>query len=187
MAMQRANTARRNEFTAGRAAARSAMRDLGHLPVAIAMLEDRSPDWPKGLVGSLSHCGRDCIAVVAHRAKVRSLGVDIELDTPLAADLVGEICSRRERNWINKQPAERQGNLAKLFFSAKECAYKCQYPLTRELIDFSAFEVTIDLENQSFKAIFTRDVGGFSRGTSFVGRFGKAAGLIVTAMEIKNN
>ena len=74
---------RQTEFALGRALARNALKDIGHLhpttPVAIPVGGDRAPNWPTGIIGSISHCQDICVAVVARRAaSVRAIGVDIE-------------------------------------------------------------------------------------------------------------
>lgn len=183
-AIARATEARKQEFTAGREAARLAMRRIGTASAEIPMGADRAPVWPKGLIGSLSHSGDICVAIVAQIGPLQSLGVDIELDTPLEDDLLDTICGDREREWLTTQKAEARGKLAKLIFSAKECAYKCQYPLSREMIDFMAFEITLDVENHCFVAEFSRPVGPFSAQTRLLGQYGTAFGSIVTTMRL---
>ncbi|QFS84590.1 4'-phosphopantetheinyl transferase Npt [Roseivivax sp. THAF40] len=131
-AVSRAVAGRRAEFAAGRQAARQALKALGYAPVAIPMAEDRAPVWPQGIVGSLSHCPAACIAVVAEAARIASLGVDIEPYDPLPEDIVHEI--GREDEIAGIGPDRRLA--ARQLFSAKEAAYKAQYPLTRTLFGF---------------------------------------------------
>jgi 4'-phosphopantetheinyl transferase EntD len=174
----RAVDKRRREFAAGRAAARDAMGQLGLDPAPVVAAEDRAPIWPDGLVGSISHC-RDCaIAAVAQERDIRSLGIDVEQGTPLEARLLPSICSERERAWL--RAGDQPLLLAKLVFSAKEAAYKCQYPLSRRLFGFDAMELDVDLERRRFTAVFTQDQGPFSRGYSIQGRFAIGAGVIIT-------
>jgi 4'-phosphopantetheinyl transferase EntD len=70
------------------------------------------------------------VAVAARAQHVRSLGLDVEPDAPLDPELWDEVCAPAEAAWLAAQAPARRGRLAKLVFSAKECAYKCQYPLT---------------------------------------------------------
>jgi len=181
-AIARATKARKQEFTTGREAARLAMRRLGVTPTEIPMGADRAPVWPKGLRGSISHSGDICVAVLARSSTFQSLGIDIEADAPLDDDLLDTICTGNEQRWLLTQDADARGKLAKLMFSAKECAYKCQYPLSLDMIDFMAFEISLDLEKHRFDAKFTRPVGPFTAGTRFLGHYGAAFGSFATTI-----
>ena len=187
VAIARATPARKAEFAAGRAAARSAMQALGHPPQAVLSGADRAPIWPDGLTGSISHTGDTCIAAMAEVSALRSIGVDIEEDSALEADLIPHVCTLAERAWLATQPEADRGPLAKLIFSAKECAYKCQYVVTRTLIDFAALEITPDLDTGQFEATFTCDVAPITSGTRLHGRFALLPGLIVTAMGLSRS
>jgi len=175
---------RRAEFAAGRTAARAAMQALGVEPRPVPMAADRAPIWPRALTGSITHTGDLCLAAVARRSDYRSLGIDAEPDTPLDPDLIPTICTPAERAWLSTLPGDQAGRMAKLIFSAKECAYKCQYSVTHTLFGFEMFEVTPDPASGQFEATFTADVGPFSAGELLTGRYGIGHGLIVTAMAL---
>ncbi len=155
-AVSRAVAGRRAEFMAGRQAARAALKALGHPPVAIPMAEDRAPVWPDGVVGSLSHCRAACIAVVAKADRIASLGVDIEPFDPLPEDIVHEI--GREDEIAGIGPDRRLA--ARQLFSAKEAAYKAQYPLTRTLFGFEGLRY--DRVQRTLR--FARPVPPFAQG-----------------------
>ena len=155
-AVRRAVAGRVAEFTAGRQAARMALEALGHPPVAIPMAEDRAPVWPAGIVGSLSHSATACIAVAAHADRIASLGVDIEPYDPLPEDIVCEIGCEDEIAGIG--PDRRLA--ARQLFSAKEAAYKAQYPLTRTLFGFEGLRY--DSVRRTLR--FARPVPPFARG-----------------------
>ncbi|MFN4101848.1 MAG: 4'-phosphopantetheinyl transferase [Pararhodobacter sp.] len=163
-AMARAVPSRRAEFSAGRAAAREA---LGW-DVVVPMGPDRAPVWPEGVTGSITHAGGWALAVVGEGL----VGIDLEVDEPLPEDV-------RETVLL---PAERDtdGHQARLIFSAKECAYKAQYPLTRELFDFQTLGVT--LGEGLFRAELQRPVGPFRRGAVLEGRFAIGGGFILTGI-----
>lgn len=175
---------RLREFAAGRRAARAAMAQLDHAPKPVPHGADRAPQWPRGLSGSLSHTDAICIAVLASSGRYAALGLDVEEDADLPADTLPEVCTPMELAWLSVQPQDSRGRLARLIFSAKECAYKLQYPLTGELISFDAFEITPDLETGQFEATLTRDVAPFSERTHLSGRFAFGAGLILTGMAL---
>jgi 4'-phosphopantetheinyl transferase EntD len=179
---------RRQEFAAGRDAAHQAMALLGAPVQPIPVAENRAPVWPAGLVGSISHTRSCAMAVVAHSGNtivghIRGLGLDVEEDKPLADELWPAICSPREQDWLRKQA--KPGQMAKLVFSAKEAAYKCQFTLSARYYGFDGMELNIDVENQSFTARFCADQPPFSCGDCISGRFAIGAGLIVTTAELR--
>jgi 4'-phosphopantetheinyl transferase EntD len=179
----RAVARRRNEFAAGRSAARDAVAQLGLKPGPILAGHDRAPIWPDGLVGSITH-SRDCaMAAVARRDDAKGIGIDVEESTPLEDKLFNIICSESERAWLQTQA--EPALMAKLIFSAKEAAYKCQYPLSKRLFGFEGMELEIDLKGRAFQARFTEDQPPFGRGAAIPGRFAIGAGLIVTAAELR--
>lgn len=184
-AIRHAIPSRCREFANGRMAARHAMDQLGLPACGIPAGEDRAPVWPAELVGSLSHSSTACIAALALRRDLRAVGVDIESADPLEDDLVPTVCTASERAWLNGHPSGQRGTLAKLIFSAKECAYKCQYPLTRQVFGFDTLTIRPGMDKRRggvFDAYFTRRVGTFARGHRLSGRFAMDAGFIVTAM-----
>ena len=184
-ALPKSTDKRLRAFSAGRVAAHAAMQALDVPVQPVIPGCDRSPVWPIGLVGSISHSDTCCIAAVAKSGAFQSIGVDVEENTPLGADLIPTICTLSERAWLSSQSCAVSGSLAKLIFSAKETAYKCQYALTKTLFDFDGFELIPDLDTGQFDAIFTRSVGCFPAGAMLQGRFEIANGLIITAMSIR--
>lgn len=183
-AMARAVPARRREFAAGRAAARAAMAALGLPPAAIAMGEDRAPIWPSGLIGSISHNSTLAACVVSKLETNSALGLDLEDDAPLPRDLWPTILLPAEEDWLHSQQAAARGRLARLIFSAKECAYKAQYGLSGQLLDFPAFLVQLDLASGRFQAVFQHDVAPFESGEALKGRFLLTPGCLATAITL---
>ena len=149
--------ARLAEFARGRDAARAAIRGLGHAPAAIPMNPDRSPQWPPGLTGSISHCAGACLAIAGLRADFAGLGLDVEPVAPLDPDLWPVILRPEDR---------AQDPLA--VFVAKEAVYKAQYPITGVLFDFHTLSVS--LTGDRFAATFHRAVGRFAAGRVLHGR-----------------
>ena len=180
--LPRAVDKRRREYIAGRVAAHRAMEKLGLSARPVLANRVRAPSWPRGLAGSLSHNDTTCVAAVARAAQVRSLGIDVEDDTPLAADLVATICTVEERAWLATQSDPARGRLAKLIFSAKEAVYKCQYPVSHRVLDFNAVLVTPDVDTGQFEATFLERAGPFPMHARLDGRFAVSGGLIHTAI-----
>jgi len=176
---------RRREYIAGRACARQAMVALGEHPAPVLQCADRAPIWPEGLVGSITHTGTWCAAAVARAADgVRALGLDIEPAEPIQSDLLRFICLPEERDYLDGQPAAQRGLLGKVIFSAKECAYKCQYALSRTPLDFDAMRIYLDPPGGGFVAVFQRDAGPFSSGHELRGRLLIEQGYVATAIAL---
>jgi 4'-phosphopantetheinyl transferase EntD len=175
------------EFHAGRAAARAAMVALGMPPRPIPMGPDRAPIWPNGLAGSISHSADACVAAVGLRDDWAGVGVDLEEATALDPLLVGEICTKSEQRWLGKQPPSERGLMAKLIFSAKEAAYKAQYPISRVVFGFDVLEITIDRDATRFEAVFQSSQGSIPAGAVLVGSYAHAAGLLVTGVAIRQS
>ncbi len=169
------------EFAAGRSAARAALAGLGIAPMAIPMMNDRSPQWPVGSVGTISHCEGACLAVAA-RTVWAGIGLDLEPDRPLDPALWAEILRPEERDWLDGQPKAAQGALALRVFVAKEAAYKAQFALSRTLFDFQALRV--DLRGDHFVARFAKGIPPFREGFEMTGVFVSAGGVLAALVGI---
>ncbi len=172
----RAIPARQAEFAAGRAAARTALRALGQPPVAIPAGANREPLWPAGVSGSIAHAAGIAVAALRHGAP---LGLDIESDQQLKADLWPLICSPAE---LEALPAMDRGRHVARVFSAKEAAYKAQFPATGTLLGFDA--MTVRLSATGFVARLMRAVGPFARGHEFHGRAAQVNGMILSGVAL---
>ena len=63
-----------------------------------------------------------------------------------------------------------RGLLARAVFCAKECAFKCQFPVSQTMLNFEDLTVSIDLDCETFIAIFRRDTPAFPHGALLRGR-----------------
>ncbi|MCV0440851.1 MAG: 4'-phosphopantetheinyl transferase superfamily protein [Hydrogenophaga sp.] len=151
-AVSRAVPRRQREFAAGREAARQAMAQIGWAPVAIPSAPDRSPVWPKGLAGSITHSAGACVAVVCPQSLWQAVGIDLEEDQPMEPALWDTICTPEEAAFVNTQPAVLRGRWVTWLFSAKEAFYKWQYPQTRHTLEFQ--DVRVLLPHMGFPTNF---------------------------------
>lgn len=152
------------EFTRGRSAARAAMRALGHPPQSVPVRADRSPQWPPGLTGSISHCDGVCLAILGQSVDWAGLGLDVEPAHPLPPDLWPAVLRPQEQATL---PADCAGLAALSIFVAKEAAYKAQYAVTGTLFDFMTLQVT--LHPTGFAATFAADIGPYAIGHTLTG------------------
>lgn len=179
-AVARAIDRRRREFAAARACARRAMGRLGLPPLPVPTDGRRAPVWPAGVVGSISHTGDYCAAVVARLGSVRSIGLDVEADEAVKGRLWDRICTEAELGWISTQPPDRHGWWVRLVFSAKEAFYKCQYGLTETYLGFHEVELSVDPESSRWIATLSVDAGDLTRGTRIGGGWVVSEGILAT-------
>lgn len=149
-AIARAVARRQREFAAGRTAARDAMRRIGWTACAVPSGTDRAPLWPAGLSGSISHTRRLCVAAVAQRHEVGTIGIDVEEQAPIDPMLWDSICTPDELRQLQRLPEEERGHGVTRLFSAKEAFYKWQYPLSGLMLDFQEVEVLLDAGGSGF-------------------------------------
>lgn len=142
---------RQKEFAAGRTAARRAMHRLGHPAAPVVAAPDRSPCWPAGLVGSITHCQTTCIAVVALHEHSSSVGVDVEPDQGLSDGLWELVCRPEELRQLARWPEAVRARWVTRLFCAKEAYYKWVFPRIRSLLDFQdvAIEMGPELEGRN--------------------------------------
>lgn len=142
---------RRREFMLGRLYARAALRRLGIVDFPLLAGAQREPRWPPGVTGSITHCDGFCGVAVA-RAPIRGIGIDAETRAPIPSGVAMLIYTSSERGWLSAARHGRPDDWAKLIFSAKESAYKCQFPLTGMALDFPDVEITLDTNRGEFSA-----------------------------------
>lgn len=177
----RAVAKRQAEFGTARVCARRALARIGIAPCSLVPHQDRSPRWPSDVKGSISHTQGCCVVAVTRSPDVIALGVDIEEDTPLQRDLVPAICTPDEQRWVDRFDQETRGWLGKLLFSAKEAFYKCQYPLTRTIIDFHDVQLSVDLAAGAFSVANVRPNGpSWDHVRRVTGKFRRDSRFIVT-------
>jgi len=142
---------RRNEFALGRAAARAALAKLDAPAGPIPANPDRTPVWPAGFAGSITHCDGFCGAVVARSQDIEGIGFDAETAGPLPADAQRIIYGPQEEAHFAALPAIAGLDWPKLAFSAKEAFYKCFYPVTHASLNFRGVHVHFTADRREFE------------------------------------
>ncbi|KOV63877.1 4'-phosphopantetheinyl transferase [Streptomyces sp. NRRL WC-3618] len=136
-----------HEFTLARACARRAMEKLGVPPQPVLPGERGAPQWPAGLVGSMTHCEDYCAAALVRAADLASIGIDAEPHEPLPAGILDSVSLPVERAHLRALATDSAGGYGnpvhwdRLLFSAKESVYKAWFPLTGRWLDFSEAEI----------------------------------------------
>lgn len=173
---------RQRQFYAGRACARAALAALGVAPAPLLRTAIGAPAWPDGVVGSLAHCERAALAVVAPQARWRVLGIDIEPDQPLPDDVAEFALTPGERAQLAAMPQDA-ARMALVHFSAKECVHKCVHPLRDAFLEFDEVEIYVDARAGHWQPIArsARAVTALA-GMQWFGWTGLRAGCRVTVL-----
>jgi len=127
---------RQREFLLGRRCASQLLIEQGVFqPVEVN--QDRSPAWPDGMAGSISHSDGWTIAAVASAEVASSLGVDTEpfMLSETAQLIASDVATADEIELVKAQGLDATSALT-LIFSAKESFYKCWYPVTKQFLEF---------------------------------------------------
>ncbi len=184
--MAKAVDKRRREYTAGRVLARRAAAQLGLGPIEVLPREDRSPAWPEGVVGSITHTRGHVAVALARSETVRGLGLDVEQAEPLKHRLWDMICTGEDRAMLARYSEPERSRLAKIVFSAKEAAYKAQYAITEQFLGFAAMHIDLDLAESRFVATFRQEAGdAFAPGDTLIGSLVRTERLVATAVIIE--
>jgi 4'-phosphopantetheinyl transferase EntD len=178
---------RRREFATGRACARAALAELGLPPASIVRGPGGAPQWPSGVVGSITHCAGYRAAAVAWDREFATIGLDAEPHDELPHGVLEAVASPGEQARVTElSAASTDVRWDRLLFSAKESVYKAWFPLTGRWLGFEDACVDLRPEDRTFTARLLVD-GPEVNGdllTAFAGRWLVANGLITTAIVI---
>ncbi|MFI9510153.1 4'-phosphopantetheinyl transferase Npt [Nocardia sp. NPDC052566] len=181
---------RRRDFIGARHCARLALEQLGEPPVAIGKGERGAPVWPRGIVGSMTHCEGYKGAALAHKMRFRSIGIDAEPHEALPEGVLDSVSLESERKWLRGNDSEL--HLDRLLFCAKEATFKAWWPLTVRWLGFEDADISFTVQERpdgTSGGTFRSQIlvpGQVNDGgpalTSFDGRWLIADGLILTAI-----
>lgn len=177
---------RRSEFVTARHCARMALEKLGVPPAPILKGDKGEPQWPDGVVGSLTHTRGYRGAVVGRSAVVRSVGIDAEPHDVLPDGVLNAISLPAERHEIGALPTGLHWD--RILFCAKEATYKAWFPLTSRWLGFEDAHITFEVDatgvTGSFVSRILIDPAARSGPplTELAGRWSVADGLALTAI-----
>ncbi|MFG1806743.1 4'-phosphopantetheinyl transferase [Streptomyces sp. NPDC049040] len=199
-AVARAVPKRKHEYAAGRACARAALGQLGIPPGPIPRDSRRgAPQWPAGVVGSITHCDGYRAAAVARTADILTLGIDAEPHDRLPEGVFDAIVATdAERAALAAVTQSAPGvHWDRLLFSAKETVYKAWYPFHHRMLGFHEAELLFTAD-PDVPGTGTPDRGGYTarvlvpgpllaegKGPEvFTGRWIVRDGLLATAIAV---
>ncbi|NLU81473.1 4'-phosphopantetheinyl transferase [Rhodococcus sp. HNM0569] len=189
----RAVDKRKREFVGARHCAREAMARLGVEPGPVLRGDKGAPVWPRGVVGSLTHCDGYRAAVVAYAMGVRSVGIDAEPHDGLPDGVLDHVSIPDERDWLAGGGLGDGVRSDRVLFCAKEATYKAWFPLTGRWLGFEDARITFvrdDAGGSGMSGTFRSTLlvpGDNPSGaplTGFDGRWLVSDGLIVTAIVV---
>lgn len=177
---------RRREFATARACARAALAELGIPPVAIPTGPRGAPQWPAGIVGSITHCQGYRACAAARDSDLLTVGVDAEPDEPLPDGLLPDIALAPERQAIaGLMEGDPTVCWDRLLFCAKESVYKAWFPLTGAWLGFEDAMVSLDVPGGRFSArllVPGPTAPGGGEITAFAGRWLARDGFLLAAI-----
>jgi len=156
--LDKAIDSRKREFLAGRYCAIMAAKSLGITLEQIPSHEDRSPVWPKTIVGSISHNKEVAIALVDLKSSSRSVGIDVEtLIVEERIETIEKMVATPKElaflKFFNKKLLAYT-----VLFSSKEALFKLIHPLAKVFFGFKEAElVSLDLDEGRFVLKITSD------------------------------
>lgn len=153
--LRRAIPVRKAEYLAGRLCASQALAKIGAYG-AVKVDPDRSPRWPAGTVGSISHSANCAIAAALPAAFNEGVGIDIECRSAFAdAALDQTLFLTDAERAVVSQSAFPDADHALLIFSLKESFFKFAYPQVRQYFGF--FSVALS-KIDTIRQIVTLDI-----------------------------
>ncbi|GAA2993449.1 4'-phosphopantetheinyl transferase family protein [Actinokineospora diospyrosa] len=177
---------RRREYTTVRHCAREGLVRLGREPVAILPGEKGAPQWPAGVVGSMTHCAGYRAAVLAESAEITTVGIDAEPHVGLPDGVLDAVSLPDERDHL-ADLARRAPDVHwdKLLFAAKESVYKAWFPLARKWLGFSEARIRL-AEDGTYTAdlLVPGPVVDGVEVTGFTGRWITGDGLVIAAIAV---
>lgn len=160
--VQRSAIKRKAEFLAGRLAVSHLIsRRFNVQNSYVAIGDDRSPVWPTGLIGSISHTSNTAVCLLGLQSKISLLGVDIEdrMSSQTVDDIKGIVVSAKEERRCALCLSLALNDVIAIVFSAKESLFKSLYPKVLAYFDFFAAElVSIDMHQQLIVFALTKNL-----------------------------
>jgi 4'-phosphopantetheinyl transferase EntD len=156
---------RRREFAAGRLLARRLLKSFGHTG-PLSRQPDGLPEWPPGVVGSITHCVSLAAVAIGRAADCSGIGIDIEVNRPMPGGVRKLILTDEERRWSEASPVA-----ALQVFCAKEALYKAIFPLCHKFVEFDSVIIEPSKVARGFTACLRDEVSPFQKGTEFKGRW----------------
>tara|TARA_R110000787_G_scaffold229923_1_gene337458 strand:- start:623 stop:1372 length:750 start_codon:yes stop_codon:yes gene_type:complete len=142
---------RQADFLAGRYMAKQCLLVVGFQPADIPIINigaHRSPVWPEGFIGSITHNASRVICALSKTTDTQYLGIDIE--SIIAIDSLAEVAdivqNKTEKQLLLAENFS-ENVLSTLIFSAKESLFKALYSKVNDYFGFECARV-VDIDTK---------------------------------------
>jgi 4'-phosphopantetheinyl transferase EntD len=168
---------RLRELRTGRDYAKRALSEFGFDNVQLPIGADRSPVWPRGAIGSITHTGgptkNHCAVAVGLSAEIRAIGIDIEPDVPLHPDVWTTILTADELTQLSAVAiADREREIL-----SRWCVKEAIAKASRSILDPVKIE-TFNLESDG------TDYVGIAASYRWVARTIRSDGFVLAAVTV---
>lgn len=187
--LEKAIKKRRVEYICARYCAGKAISKIipGYNEVITNKL-DRSPKWPPGIIGSITHTKNFAAVAVGSTNAIQGIGIDAEkiisLDT--ISNIRKMIANGKEIQLASSFADERI--FYTIVFSAKESIFKCIYPLVNKMFwyhDVSIININQDLK--TFSGVLNTDLSDkFHGGMQISGVYSIDSEYVHTGVVLSN-
>lgn len=153
---------RRTEFLLGRFLAHQALLRVGCKNPFVGVKKDRSPIWPRGFHGSISHCESTIVCAVFKYDFSSRIGIDVEnfICEYDANVLCKSIANKNEMKLLQvKNSTTIDSKNLTAIFSAKESLYKALNPELGFFFGFESASLTrINKTDNSFSIVLNKQL-----------------------------
>lgn len=152
--LERAVSKRRAEFLAGRYCVSQLLKEFDVYNYDLEIGKNRAPTWPDNILGSISHCGTQAIAIATRNPAIFGVGVDIEdkVSKETATTTQRQIICEDELPLLSTDN-DTLTQAFTIFFSIKESFFKAAYRSVGEYFEFDAVSI-VSIDYQTSTLIF---------------------------------
>lgn len=181
--LSKAVDSRKAEYLIGRYLAKTILKDFGLSFADIGIGRNRSPVWPSGISGSISHTSDMVMCAISNSESTRYIGIDIEL--PLCrstAYSVSQQVLRKDEIPIALNCGLTFEFVVSLAFSAKETLFKAIHKDVGHYFGFEAVRITqLSVSTRTLFMTLTENLSpGLVKGREFTCQWDYLEGVLFT-------
>lgn len=140
LSIAQASRKRQAEYLASRWLAKRLLTEFGIANFQLKNAKDRSPIWPTGISGSLSHHVSSIFMVISTEPSLVGCDIEFWLTSKVATE-IAELIANQQEIAICQAAGLDFARSVSLLFSVKEALYKALARTLPEMLDFRAVEL----------------------------------------------